>query len=345
MFLASVIWGISPPVIKLGLNEVSTFTFLFVRFLLTSLVLFPLFLVHIKKHPIKLKDIGEMGILGILVFTVALSFYFFGIDRTTSIDASLIGATNPIIITIAGIFFLKEVVTKQERLGSGLALFGTLIIILQPIAEACATAGEGFCLLGQSPIKTQIFGNILIIAYLAANSAYTILTRRCLKKRLRITPFSKLCVEFFVATITIFPFAAWEVSREVNIFIAKPALAKHSDLITLNVGSAVDVNFYEKERKSVSVVSYVVSQFSFSSVMALLYMSLLSGAVAYYFYIAGLSLIEASEASVFTYIHPVLTVPTAYLLLGEIPSPVFLLGAVVIAAGVYLAETRKKVIF
>lgn len=86
-----------------------------------------------------------------------------------------------------------------------------------------------------------------------------------------------------------------------------------------------------------------VSRLPLATLLGVLYMSILSSIVAYFTYAWGLSKIEASEAALFLYLEPIFAAPFAYLWLGETVTPVFLLGAVVIAAGVILTEYRPAV--
>lgn len=74
----------------------------------------------------------------------------------------------------------------------------------------------------------------------------------------------------------------------------------------------------------------------------LLYMSLASSVVAYLTYNWGISLIEASEATVFEYIKPLFAAPLAVLYLKEQVTPVFVLGAIIITLGVFLAEYKPR---
>jgi len=74
----------------------------------------------------------------------------------------------------------------------------------------------------------------------------------------------------------------------------------------------------------------------------ILYMSLLGSIIAYFTYAYGFSLIEASEATLFTYLQPIFTAPLAVLWLGEIITFPFLIGAIFIALGVFLTEWKQK---
>lgn len=79
-----------------------------------------------------------------------------------------------------------------------------------------------------------------------------------------------------------------------------------------------------------------------SAIPGVLYMALLGSVVAYSTYIYGLSKIEASEATVFTYLQPVFAVPASMVLLGEKTTLPFWMGAILIIAGVIVCEIRRK---
>ena len=76
--------------------------------------------------------------------------------------------------------------------------------------------------------------------------------------------------------------------------------------------------------------------------LGVLYMSVLSGALAYFLFQRAQKTIETSEANVFLYLPPIFATPLAYFWLGESVTFTFLTGALVIAAGVYVAETKKR---
>ena len=72
------------------------------------------------------------------------------------------------------------------------------------------------------------------------------------------------------------------------------------------------------------------------------YMALISGTLAYALWIRGQKSIEISEAGVFAYLVPIFAAPLAVLWLGETITTPFIIGSVVVAIGVYIAETKKK---
>ena len=77
-----------------------------------------------------------------------------------------------------------------------------------------------------------------------------------------------------------------------------------------------------------------------NAIWGVLYMAILGSVIAYSAYIYGLSKIEASEATVFTYLQPVFAIPASILLLGEKTTAPFWVGAILIIAGVFICEVR-----
>ena len=67
-------------------------------------------------------------------------------------------------------------------------------------------------------------------------------------------------------------------------------------------------------------------------------MSLFSSCIAYFTYNLGVSLIEASEATLFDYLKPIFTAPLAFFLLKEEITLPFLIGAMIITIGVAISE-------
>lgn len=65
-----------------------------------------------------------------------------------------------------------------------------------------------------------------------------------------------------------------------------------------------------------------------------------SSALAYFLYNYGISKIRAQEIGIFNYIDPIAAVMVAAPLLGEYPDIYFVIGAILVFGGIYLAEGR-----
>lgn len=306
ILLANALWGVAPSFIKLGLETMPPLTFLFLRFIISTVVILPFFIIELKKHPIKLVDIPTPFFIGIVCYTVSLSLVFLGVQKTTALDSSLIGSIEPIVVCLLGAVLLGEVLSKNRLTGIIISLLGTLLIILEPFFSQII--GRGVPVDGTSQ---RIFGNLLIALYLISNGIYVIATRKYFKKKGSVTPFIKVGIGFIAATITLFPLAMLELGASFGL----PT--------RLNAQSAFGGP---------------------STIVALLYMALLSGLVAYLLCEKALQKMEATDAVLFTYLQPLFAVPVSYLLLGEKPTMVFLLGAVVIVVGIYIAEGKNGVL-
>lgn len=73
-----------------------------------------------------------------------------------------------------------------------------------------------------------------------------------------------------------------------------------------------------------------------------LYMGIFGSLFAATLYIYGQNLIEASEASLFSYLQPLISVPLAIWWLKDTLNPSIILSITIIALGVYLAERRPR---
>jgi drug/metabolite transporter (DMT)-like permease len=79
-----------------------------------------------------------------------------------------------------------------------------------------------------------------------------------------------------------------------------------------------------------------------SVAVAAVYMGVFGSIIALTFYVKGQDLIEASEATLFSYLTGVFALPTAYFLLGETPTLIQLVAIVIIASGVILGQYHRK---
>jgi drug/metabolite transporter (DMT)-like permease len=76
--------------------------------------------------------------------------------------------------------------------------------------------------------------------------------------------------------------------------------------------------------------------------LGVFYMALLSGTLGYYLWFKAVKSIEASEAGLFAYLYPIFGIPLSILWLKERITVPFIIGSVIIALGVFLAEWKKQ---
>lgn len=105
------------------------------------------------------------------------------------------------------------------------------------------------------------------------------------------------------------------------------------------IGSLTFLPFFIWELFSSSWIFALNSQ----GVIGIFYGAIFSSTIAYFAWQWGLSKISASEAAFFFYLDPISGVLVSVALLGERITPLFTLGAILIAASFFLAEYHRKV--
>ncbi len=283
------IWAVASPVIKFTLGGVSPLLFLFYRFAISSVAALFIFILTGVHFPKDKKVILNLLLYCLLSSSVTLGLLFFGLENTTFLEAPLITVAAPLLISTAGVIYLKEHVTKREKLGMGIALAGTIFSVLGPLIQG---AGSGI----------RLSGNILIFLYLIITVIPSIQAKILLRDG--VSPITMTNLSFIVGFLSIIPF----------VFLGQGRSQVISTLIAL----------------------------PFPYFLGILYMALLSGTLAFTLSNEAQKTIEVGEASVFSYLYPILSAPHAIFWLGEKITFPFIIGAVIIAIGVVIAEYKKR---
>lgn len=213
MLLAvATIWGVASPVIKFTLTGFDPAVFLAYRFGISTIIaiVIAIFIgLHIPKN-------GKVFLLflfyGFLNSVVALGLLFFGMENTTVLETGLITLAGPLIISTAGVYFLHEHVTKREKIGMGIAMFGTLLTILQPLINN-----------GHSALKLS--GNILVLGYVVATVVTAVLSKELLKKD--VNPMSLTNMSFVIGFLFFLPVALLNPNFNINTMILAVPLTYH----------------------------------------------------------------------------------------------------------------------
>jgi len=284
LLTTSVVWGFAPPIIKYTPGFISPTDFLFYRFLLVSLILLVPLILRLNHRRITKNQLLNYLFLGFLATPLNLFILFKGIEKTTSINATVISITSPILIIIGGAFFLHEKITRMEKIGIGLTIAGTIFTIVQPLLET----GVNF--------SQNTYGNLLVFLGAMEWAIFTLLS----KKHKELDPFILTAFSFLLGLIIFLPLFVIRHPSLTGALPPSPAF------------------------------------------FGILYMALFGSVIAYFTYIWGLSKIEASEATVFTYLQPLFAVPLAAIWLKEPLTLPFLIGAILIGVGVFVCESRPK---
>jgi len=237
-------------------------------------------------------------------------------DRRTVLLALLYGFLTSTVAL--GLLFLGLEKTAVLDL-TFMALAGPLLVVLagalflRERVSVRERIGIGIALAGTALITLepiirngggggQLGGNLLIVLYLFVNTVSAVLVKELMRKR--VSPVSLTNLSFLVGFVTILP-------------------------LTFLTGDPAEL-------------AGTVRDLALPYHLGVLYMALLSGSLAYMLWARAQRTIEIGEAALFTYLQPLFAAPLAVLWLKEEATPVFVAGALIVAAGVAVAEHRKR---
>lgn len=193
-------WGSLYVASKFVLDQVPTFTLLFLRYLLAGIVLL---LVQLKRKPQKIAraDYKYIFSIGFVGYFLSVGAQLLGTKMANASLSSLINAMNPVSIILFASLILKEKFTVNKMVAVIAAIAGTYIII-------GGASGSG-----------QMPGIILSIVSVLTWSLTTVAARRINQKydSLAITTYS-----MFIAAICSMPPALYEFASIGNINLFKP---------------------------------------------------------------------------------------------------------------------------
>lgn len=279
LIAANIIWGSSFPIYKWALRDVPPFTFVFLRFFIGAIIIFPF-----TNHDlyIKKEDRLKLVVGSFIGITLAISLLFLGLKLAPSINAPIIFSSSPALLLLVAFFYLKEKPKPKVVVGTIISLIGVLLIIIRPVLE------NGF--------KGAILGNLFFILAIIADTTHTVILKKFINK------YSTLNLVFWSFVIGAAP------------------------LIPLVLIEAQHFNF--------------LTNLTPQGYMGILYGAILAAVTAHILYTYGIKVIKTSEIGIFSYVDPVTTALVAIPLLGESITFFYLLGAVLVFLGIFIAERR-----
>lgn len=166
--ITCIIWGVAGLVIKLTLGGIDPGTFLLYRFFLSSVATLPFILKGGLHLPRRIGVLFALVICGLLNSSIGLGFLFWGTDLTSLLSMSLITVFGPLVLTIFGVIFMHDHMTKQEKLGSVIAFAGAVVLAVAP-------------LLRQDHGTSQFLGNVFVFLSVIAIESAGVLIKKLLR--------------------------------------------------------------------------------------------------------------------------------------------------------------------
>lgn len=190
LLIVTVIWGVAGPVIKLTLKELPPFIFLTYRFLISGILAIPILMITKFRFSKEFSVNVKIWASSFLNTTGALGLLFWGTSRTSLLHMSLIVVFSPILSVLLGYILLKDHVTKIEKIGIGITLLGSLIILIEPLIKKGVESGD-------------FMGNLGVLGYVVATSVAGLFIKEVLRKG--VNPIGLTNFSFIIGFITSLP--------------------------------------------------------------------------------------------------------------------------------------------
>ena len=199
MVIAALVWSGAFIAGKFAVPYVPTFTLTFLRFLIASIVLYPVMKLYNKSHPednfkLTKKYIPLFlfnGIVGMAGYHV---LFFTALKYTTAINSSIIGAMNPIVTTIIAAIFIRQKTPPMQIAGILLSFIGVVLTI----------TGGNLSILASFDFNR---GDMFMAAAVICWASYAVMSR---VKGADVPPLALTFYSFVFCTIALVPFVIWE---------------------------------------------------------------------------------------------------------------------------------------
>ncbi|MFS0574661.1 DMT family transporter [Sporosarcina sp. 179-K 3D1 HS] len=198
LVFATILWG-GNFVIGRGISsELPPFTLSFLRWCTAFLLFLPIAWVPLKRDWRQMKEhwptVVFMSITGVASFNTLI---YVALHYTTSINASLMNTSTPIIIYILSFFFLKEKLTRNQLIGTFISLLGVLFIISKGSFES----------LLQFSFNQ---GDLIVIIAVICWAVYSLLVKQY---SMRLPGSPTFLVSIFLGMIMLLPFFLYETAN------------------------------------------------------------------------------------------------------------------------------------
>ena len=128
LFFANLIYAVNYGLAKDVMEEGYLQAFSFILFRVVGAVfLFWIVSFFSKKEKIEKKDYLKFAICGLFGVAANQLMFFEGLDHTSTINASIIMVTNPILVLILATVMLKEKLSLRKVFGVGIGLTGAVL--------------------------------------------------------------------------------------------------------------------------------------------------------------------------------------------------------------------------
>ncbi len=189
----------SPLFVRIGTSEIPPITFTALRFLVATLVFFPIFLSQRKKF--HSEDFPKI-IFNSIFFMLNATLFAIGLRFTTIITSQILYTLVPLFVGLFSFFLFKEKIGQNKIIGAAIALSGTAFLIWESFSKV------------QSISLGTPLGNVIILCAVISWSFYFSFSKKLTDRNGPVvtTFFSFLITLLIVGIISPFEFSSTSIN-------------------------------------------------------------------------------------------------------------------------------------
>ena len=184
LVLVALLWGLNPPVMKLGLEEVPPMAYNAIRMVAALAVGWVVFRRAAVWVPLRREDLRLLAVSSFGFFSFQI-FFTFGVQLTTAGNASLILGLLPVSVAIINRIHGLEGLRRLTVAGIAVSLLGVLVMVWG--------AGKEFSLAGP-----HVLGGVLLLCAQLGYGYYTVFSRLLL---VRYSPYQVTAYVILTTTV------------------------------------------------------------------------------------------------------------------------------------------------
>lgn len=227
ILISTLIWAVTPIIIKTGLQEIPPFSFAFVRFGFASLLILPV-IFYRKGENITNRDFGLIVLFAFLL-SAHISLALLALNLTNITSLAVLMSLGPLFVSTASIIYLKEKAESRFYLGALFSTIGALVVVFNPDS------------LGPNPTNILI-GNIILLFSLLATTIFTVTSKKMVQK---YSPLTFMGLIFPLACAFLLPFLFYEAESRGNWLAHLSSLSVLSVLYATLFASLIAYLLYE----------------------------------------------------------------------------------------------------
>lgn len=208
LVFVAFIWGLNPPIMKLGLMYVPAMPYNAARMIIALLAVWVALIFSRTYRPFEKGDLRKVFLVGVVGFFLFQIFLTLGVQRTTAGNTSLILALLPVSVAIINKICRIEEITRPVTLGILATIAGVVLIVLGSQGEI-------------SLADSHVTGILILLLAQATYGYYTVFSKELLAKysTYQVTAYVILFSTFFFCLVALsdmmeidwmaVPFAGW----------------------------------------------------------------------------------------------------------------------------------------